>query len=1458
MASISKHIILLTLARQIIALNISIPKTIKPLFLFFSILTISVCTTNAFAQYTYELDKTTRFEKMGAEEGLSTGYATCMHQDKYGFIWIGSQFGLNLYDGYNVKVFNIDPSNPSAIYNNRIISIFEEPDGTMWFCTAIGISKYNRATQTFTNYIPDTANVYKDCNYTQKILPDGDQLWVDVWEGLLLFDKNTGLFQSLKEDTINPSQGVYSNMAYYTFMDRSGNLWVSSWDANKKLETLSKYDKSTGKFIHFLNNPADPESFNGKAIVSMIEDRDGILWIATRGGGLLEIIDKDKGKFKHYLHDENDQYSLLDNDLSTVFEDSKGNIWTGGKNGFSKLEKNTSHFRNYTVPRCSFNKNRINIIYGFTEDTDGELWLNSNDGVFRFNSITQKLRHYFHDQGNQNSISGNYVNQIMQDHSGQIWISELNTGINKLNDFSNSIRKVEKNITNKFTLSSNYVGQILMDARGNLWVGGRDGLTKIKLNKTKKNNKLDHNIFELDEPEILMSTHIIALYEDKRQTIWIGTFGGLFKYDHNKNNLIRYMPDTEYVANSESNDVESIFEDSHGTLWVGTRDGLNIMNRSTGKVFAILPDNKNAVNTSLDIRAIYEDIYGDVWFGGDYLYKLNRKDTSLIDFIPNTGITNDIYRTGIRRIGEDGLGNLWFTTNRGGLYKMHRIDTSFTSLTVDDGLPRNSVMSLETDDNGDIWVSTSNGIARINHQDYSIRTFDISDGLISLEFLNKSSYKDKDGWLYFGGRKGFNVFHPDSIKENKHIPPVYITGLNIAREPRYFEDVIFNMDHVELQYNENDFSFDFVALSYINPQKNLFAYMLEGYDKDWIYAGNKRTANYTKMSPGDYTFKVKASNNNGYWNEEGASIALVIHPPFWKTWWAYSIYALIIISLFYILRRNELKRLKLRRELEFEQVITEKLIEVDKEKSDFFANVSHEFRTPLTLILGPISKVISILKDGNNKQELLIAHRSAIRLQTLINQLLSLSKLESGKMKLKVREENIVQLVKVFVGSFESLANQKQIELIFDSSLENYQLMIDRLKVEKILNNLLSNAFKFTEQGGMIKVSISSKSGGIQIKVSDTGIGIREEDLEHIFNRFYQVDSGHSRGYEGTGIGLALTKELLELHHGSIKVESEVDVGTTVIIFLPAGKEHLNKNELISKGSPDHKEDVELFVDDYVYGNIPLPDISSGSTTEQSEKILPFILIVEDNSDMRAYLKGYLEQSYKIIIAENGEDGFYQATEHIPDLIITDLMMPKMDGNELTEKLKLDQRTSHIPVIMLTAKATMESKLEGLETGADDFLTKPFDAQELIIRIRNLINQRQKLRAMFRQQIDNADQANTIQEYTGIGISTIDKQFIEKAINVVEDYYSNPDFGVELFANEMAMSRVHLHRKLTSLIDYSPNNYIRNIRLTKAAELLKEGELNVTQVSYEVGIFSLSHFAKAFKEKYGVSPSEYS
>ncbi len=611
----------------------------------------------------------------------------------------------------------------------------------------------------------------------------------------------------------------------------------------------------------------------------------------------------------------------------------------------------------------------------------------------------------------------------------------------------------------------------------------------------------------------------------------------------------------------------------------------------------------------------------------------------------------------------------------------------------------------------------------------------------------------------------------------------------------------------------------------------------------------------------EFTRLAQDSNNDDNWNKEGAGLAVLNHPPFWRTWWAFGFYVSVFLGLILLVRRGELKKLHLRRELELEYINAEKLSELDTERNKFFSNISHEFRTPLTLILGPLDRYIGKVKDEGHLQELTLIRRNARRLQTLINQLLSLSKLESGRMKLRARPENIAKLCRVFVQSFQSIADSRGITLEYESDAEEHIVYIDTLKIEKVANNLLSNAFKFTEKGGKIMVSISVSSispdttPGIEIKVKDTGIGIRKEKIPFIFNRFYQVDAEQMKTYLGTGIGLALTKELVELHHGTITVDSEPGLGTTFTVFLQSGKEHLSEDEilLITGKGPEIEE--ELFDDDYVF----IQDVvSQPETTEKAQNSNhPLLLIVEDNDDMRSYIKSYLVDSYSIIEAANGKEGAEKAIEEIPDLIISDLMMPIVDGSEMTSRLKNDERTSHIPIILLTAKASTESRLEGLESGADDFLTKPFDAKELQVRIKNLILQRGKLRKLLSQHIGDAKETRLISASSCEAMTKMDEQFLEKATTIIHGHLSDSEFNVEKFAMEMAMSRVQLHRKLKALADQSASDFMRRLRMKKAVELLREGELNVTQVGFEVGIPNQSYFAKTFKEIYGVTPSEF-
>jgi signal transduction histidine kinase/DNA-binding response OmpR family regulator len=722
--------------------------------------------------------------------------------------------------------------------------------------------------------------------------------------------------------------------------------------------------------------------------------------------------------------------------------------------------------------------------------------------------------------------------------------------------------------------------------------------------------------------------------------------------------------------------------------------------------------------------------------------------------------------------------------------------------------------------------------------------------------------------------------------DNPHVPPVVLTDFKIFNKSVLREkdsplnSPISETNEIILNYDQSIFSFEFAALDYSAPEKNQFAYQMEGVDPDWVYTNARhRFATYTQLSPGQYIFKVKASNNDGIWNEDGTSVEIIILPPWWRTTWAYLIYAFLILTVLYSLRHYDIKRQHLKNELALEHEHARKLQEIDRMKSRFFANISHEFRTPLTLILGPIEKWLPKLRNPQLKTELTMMQRNANRLYRLITQLLDLSRLESDSMTLHAREENIIQLIRTFVQSFESLAKIKKISLEFSAQQEAINLYVDKDKIEKVMYNILSNAFKYTPKGGKIgihllktqlplslppsrdrlfskgkrersRLSRGDFGGCIEITVTNTGSYIPPEEIDHIFNRFYQVDDSYIRDHEGSGIGLALTKELVELHYGMISVESDKDQGTSFYVWLPLGMDHLKDEEIIEKDAIQKKhiaaESIEL-TNQVVETT---GHTSPGSTAKSRLRISrPIVLIVEDNTDMRRYLKDSLENKYRILEAAEGESGHKIATDKIPDLIISDVMMPKMDGFEFCRNVKTDERISHIPVILLTARAAKDDKIEGLETGADDYISKPFNADVLKARVKNLIEQRRKLRDRFTHEVLIHPQ--------NIAVSSMDEKFIKRSINIIENEMSNHDFTVEKFCREFGMSRSQMHRKIHALTNQSVSQFIRVIRLQRAIQLLEKKAGTVAEISYIVGFNSPIYFNKCFKHHFHMSPMEY-
>jgi signal transduction histidine kinase/DNA-binding response OmpR family regulator len=813
---------------------------------------------------------------------------------------------------------------------------------------------------------------------------------------------------------------------------------------------------------------------------------------------------------------------------------------------------------------------------------------------------------------------------------------------------------------------------------------------------------------------------------------------------------------------------------------------------------------------------------------------------------------------------EDEWGDIWFRSERA----LFKYEPDLDSIIPDENFNRNYLdynYAVTRDKNGIFWFVTETGLLQYNPSDTvngGVRIIDYRNGIPFTHIERSTFFRDRQGYLYQGGSmttfRGFFRFHPDSVRgPNKKLPPIVLTKFQVKNQDFPLDSNITYQKHIQLKYNQNFFSFNFSALNYIGPDINQFAYMLEGVDEDWVYCGNRRFANYTGIAPGSYVFRVKGSNNDGYWNEEGTRIQVRIFPPPWRTWWAYTLYGIALSALLLALRLYDLKRQRLKQALKVEQVEAEKLKELDGMKSRFFANISHEFRTPLTLILGPLEKLIGKTDDPDCVNDLGMMQRNARRLQRLINQLLNLSKLEAGEMKLIAGERNIVKLVRGYVHSFESLAKQKNVKLKFASDDEKTLVYVDNDKIEKILYNLLSNAFKFTPEGGEISVSVlthpvkpyykEDEGNDVNIIIADTGPGIPPDKVKHVFDRFYQADNASSGDQEGTGIGLALTQELVKLHYGDITVESKEGKGTTFIITLPKGYEHLKPEEIGRKeqGTNDEKEVLKM---DW---GMELPTANCQLPTVEPEEDKPILLIVEDNDDLRSYIRSYLDDDYSIHEAVDGEEGYKRAITKVPDLIISDVMMPKKDGYQLCREVKSDERTSHIPVILLTAKAAKEDKIEGLELGADDFLTKPFDPAELQVRIKNLIDQRQSLRQKYLKELNLQPQPDFQ------GIISVDEKFLRKAYQVVENHLDEADFNVDQFVDDMAMGQMQLYRKLKALLNLSALEFIRSIRLSHAARMIENKTGNIAQIAYAVGFNNPSYFAECFKKQFGLSPSEY-
>ncbi|MEP2237968.1 MAG: two-component regulator propeller domain-containing protein [Maribacter sp.] len=1059
-------------------------------------------------------------------------------------------------------------------------------------------------------------------------------------------------------------------------------------------------------------------------------------------------------------------------------------------------------------------------------------------------------------------------------------------GLNKCNLGHKDIIFLEKNKLTKNSLSNPSINAIISGEENSIWVGTENGLNNIKF----KDGSFELPVFnhyylntKLTQTKQPVSQPIWSILKDKDNDYWLGSTEGILHMtvDSKKNKVS--------LNSTEINDVVEVFsslEDSNGILWFGSFiDGLikwekkkkpnsNQFDFSNAVYYLPNSNDPNSISGK-EISCIYEDSKGQLWIGtlqGGLNLMIpgkNGQPDSFVSYQHDPNDLNSLSHNSVFSIIEDKNGDYWIGTFGGGLNKMTFPEFPnqkpiFKHYREEDGLANNAVYGILQGDQGKLWISTDKGISSFDPTKETFKNLNKKDGLQSNNFRKNAYYKNEDGYLFFGGLKGLNIFHPDNLKDNT-IPPIpKITSFKIKNQAvkvgqEFNERIILNSSisalenkKIELNYDESVLTFEFAALHYAAPQKNRYSYKLEGFDEEWSNSKKTSFAHYTNLSPGDYTFKVKASNNDGIWSDTPATIRFKISPPFWLTIWAYAFYILLLLLIilgvrsYFDLKSKEKTAIRVQQEIE----------KTNKLKLQFFTNISHDFKTPITLIMNPIEE---ILEDSSIstalRTRLGIIQRNADYLLRLVNQLIEFRKIEVGETKLIATKSNIVNFAREITFSFKALALKKNISLSFESQSYASEVWFDWDKLEKILNNLIANAIKFTNDNGSITVRLrisNDKSkfeirGGemvsefVSIEIIDNGPGIPYDQLPHIFERFYQVNKNNEASSKpGSGIGLAITKDLIDLHYGTIEVDSEIGVGTRFILKLPIGSEHLLPEEIVQYSEPQKKEeDIEE--------NIQVSTIETKKKKVANKK--KTVLVVDDNQDIRSLVKNGLQKKYNVLEADTGKSALKIVLHDLPDLIVSDVLMPEMDGIQLCHELKSNVRTKHIPIILLTALNSVEHRIKGIQSGADAYIPKPFKMKLLSITADKLIESREYMRVLFK-----TEEQLTPKE---IILDSEDKKFLDKIMSLMEEQMSNENYWIEQLVLDMNTSRSTFFRRLKKLTGQPPNDFIRLIRLKRAAQLIEQGELSIAEVSYKVGFNDPNYFGKCFRKAFGKAPSRY-
>jgi signal transduction histidine kinase/ligand-binding sensor domain-containing protein/CheY-like chemotaxis protein/AraC-like DNA-binding protein len=1467
--------------------NFGIPKNLMNVKHFLSLLFGLLLTCVHCSLWAVEVE---RFEVLNTKDGLSQNSVQSIFCDSRGYMWFGTMDGLNRYDGYEFKTYKTQYNNPYSLTNNRIVSIWEDKRGFIWLASHDGHYHYlDLRTERFYSFPPTTEPGNPRTTQVTSFLELNDEIWLGTNNAgiyRLQAPENDGEGYRFSEIAVNREMQLTDPAINFIIADQDSGVWVGT------VSGLNYFTK---------NGINAQQKVVGKVFSPGLNFTCGVaagryLYLGTRGNGLLRL-DLQQMKFDRLsVQGLNDAVSLLQinrnnqlvvgtqsggvfvcamdgqgvhrfmegQEIVDVFEDSHDNLWvTTGDFGITRIKNDLSKAVFYQlVPEKIQSLVDLQRQFLF-EDRDDNLWVATHGGgLGLFDEDKEAFRFYRNDPNDPNSLSSDIAYCVAQDHSGMIWVGtgQFNGGINKLIPANPMFRqlKVEKKVS---SLSDNVIRAISQDNRDNVWLSTKSGRLYVYDPQFKLIHRFDGIPTAHGRTERF---NVYTIWQDKPGYIWLGSKGGGLARSARPLQSYRNYADLSFLiyrhqdgnSQSLSNDnVYCITEDHQGRILVGTYGaGIDVIdNPAADRLHFRNISTSNSNLSSNEVRYVLVDLGGTVWVATTF--GLNELTSDITD--PNPLFNAYFYDVNYDRslsyndllyLYEDGTHRMWLGTFGGGLNRiMQNSDDEviFSHVSEQEGLINDAVFGILEGQKGDLWLSTENGISRYNIQSKEFENYDTNNGLTCSNFSEGTCCKLKDGRMLFGSLDGLLIVRESEVKAQAFQPPVVFTSFSL-----FNEEVDYNSEgsplktninftrNLVLKHNQSSFSIGYAALSFFDLQKNRYFYILAGFDEQWYNVRNERKASYTNLAPGEYTFKVKAANWDGTWGNTPKELHIKILPPWWRTGWAYAAYLLLVLLIGETSRRIFLKYNRLSTDLRVER-------KVNEIKLKFFTNISHEIRTPLTLVLGPLEDLKRM--DGLPaavRQPVEIMSSNGKRMLRLINQLLDFRKVQNQKMKLKISEIELVPFVREICQNFEQMAAQKQVDFVLPENSAAIKVWADAEKMDSVLFNLLSNAFKFTPAGKRITVQIAEdeKNNQVRVSVEDEGKGIPKNKMSMLFQRFTTLSDDNPE-QSGSGIGLAYAYELIKLHRGDIEVQSTEGQGSTFTVMLKLGKKHFTSGELSSKPTDrfrpvSHMDELE-----------PAGRNGFEPNTGQGEESREYsILLVEDQTEIRQYIASFLGIHFDIFHAENGEQGLQLVREKHPDLVVTDLMMPVMDGIEMTREIKKDFELSHVPVVMLTARSAVDSQIEGIDSGAEAYVIKPFNSEYLLSVIQNLLRQRQNVLACFNK--NNPFRAN-------LKITNKDEEFLKSLVDLITENCRDSDFNVDMLVKGTALGRTVFYNKIKSLTGMSPVGFLRNTRLQIAAQYLVSGGYNVSEAAYACGFNDLKYFSKKFKERYKVSPSQY-